>query len=68
MPLIAHGFTHFRLDILPIRCRVTRKIPENGKAKRFWLDVADAAGAAVPAPVKALLSGLLLSLDRDQPL
>jgi len=64
MPVIAHGFTHFRLDILPIRCRVLRKIPEKGKTKRFWLDIDDAAGAAVPAPVKALLSGLL----RDQAL
>jgi A/G-specific adenine glycosylase len=68
MPVIEHGFTHFRLDILPIRCSVLRKIPEKGKAKRFWLDIDDAAGAAVPAPVKALLSGLLLSLDRDQAL
>lgn len=64
MPVIEHGFTHFRLDILPIRCSVLRKNPERGKAKQFWLDVADAAGAAVPAPVKALLSGLL----RDQAL
>jgi A/G-specific adenine glycosylase len=63
MPVIEHGFTHFRLDIQPIRCRVLRKIPEKGKAKRFWLDIEDAAGAAVPAPVKALLSGL-----RDQAL
>ncbi len=62
MPMIEHGFTHFRLDILPIRCSVLRKIPEKGKTKRFWLDIGDAAGAAVPAPVKALLSGLL----RDQ--
>jgi len=59
MPVIEHGFTHFRLNILPIRCSVRRKFPEKGNAGRLWLDVADARGAAVPAPMKALLSGLL---------
>ena len=27
MPVIEHGFTHFRLDIRPIRCSVRRKLP-----------------------------------------
>jgi len=58
LPVIEHGFTHFRLDILPIRCSVRRKFPAKGDAGRLWLDVADARGAAVPAPMKALLSGL----------
>jgi len=66
MPVIEHGFTHFRLDILPIRCSVRRKLPEKRKAGRLWLDVADARVAAVPAPMKALLSGLPLSLGGDQ--
>jgi len=56
MPVIEHGFTHFRLRILPIRCQV-RKCAAN--AHGVWLDLEDAARAAVPAPVKALLSGLL---------
>jgi len=64
LPVIEHGFTHFRLDIQPIRCSVRRKFPEKEKAERLWLDIADAKGAAVPAPVKVLLSGLL----RDQAL
>lgn len=69
MPVIAHGFTHFRLAILPIRCRVRRKFPQKKKmAGRLWLDLADARGAAVPAPVKALLSGLLSPLGQDQAL
>ena len=66
LPVIEHGFTHFRLDILPILCSVQRKFPARDKTERLWLDIADARGAAVPAPVKALLSALLLSLDRDQ--
>jgi A/G-specific adenine glycosylase len=62
MPVIEHGFTHFRLDILPILCSVRRRFPAKGKTERRWLDIADAAGAAVPAPVRTLLSALL----RDQ--
>jgi A/G-specific adenine glycosylase len=59
MPAIEHGFTHFRLDIRPIRCSVRRKLPGKEKTERIWLDITDATDAAVPAPVKALLSGLL---------
>jgi A/G-specific adenine glycosylase len=66
MPVIRHGFTHFRLDILPIRCNVRRKLHENRKSGRLWLEVSDAKGAAVPAPVRALLSGLALPFGRDQ--
>lgn len=58
MPVIEHGFTHFRLNILPIRCSV-RKIASRAQAPgRIWLGVEDAARAAVPAPVRKLLLGL----------
>ena len=64
MPVIEHGFTHFRLIIQPMRCRI-RNVPRHTELPgKIWLDVADAARAAVPAPVKTLLSGLL----RDQAL
>jgi A/G-specific adenine glycosylase len=65
LPVIEHGFTHFRLDILPILCRVRKRQARPGG---IWMDADDAMRAAVPAPVKALLSGLLLSVDRDQAL
>jgi A/G-specific adenine glycosylase len=63
MPAIEHGFTHFRLNIQPIRCSVRKLLPRAEAPGRVWLDLEDAVRAAVPAPVKALLSGLLL---RDQ--
>ena len=66
MPLIEHGFTHFRLNIRPIRCSVRKLLPHAGSPGLVWLDIEDAVRAAVPAPVKTLLSGLLLTLDRDQ--
>ena len=58
LPVIEHGFTHFRLNIQPLRCEV-RKITDSAQAPgRIWLDVDDAARAAVPAPVRKLLLGL----------
>jgi len=57
LPVIEHGFTHFRLDIQPIYCNVIRRSARDG-AGRFWLDKDDAKGAAVPAPVKTLLAAL----------
>ena len=59
MPVIEHGFTHYRLDIQPLRCRIRKKYDGVEEASRLWIDVADAAQAAVPAPVRVLLSGLI---------
>ena len=58
LPLIEHGFTHFRLNIQPIRCNVRKLLPRAEAPGRIWLDVGDAARAAVPAPVRKLLLGL----------
>ena len=58
MPVIEHGFTHFRLNIQPIRCSVKTKLPRAEAPGRIWLEVADAVRAAVPAPVRKLLLGL----------
>jgi len=66
MPLIEHGFTHFRLNIHPVRCVVRKILPRAQAPGRIWLDIEDARRAAVPAPVRALLSGPLLVLDGDQ--
>jgi A/G-specific adenine glycosylase len=53
LPVIEHGFTHFRLRILPVLCAVRR---ERGG---LWIDLEEAARAAVPAPVRRLLQELL---------
>jgi A/G-specific adenine glycosylase len=58
MPVIEHGFTHFRLNIQPIRCDVEKILPRAEAPGRIWMEVAEAAGAAVPAPVRTLLLGL----------
>jgi len=54
LPPLEHGFTHFRLRAQPVLCSVRKQ-----GAGQVWLDVADAVHAAVPAPVRALLKGLL---------
>jgi len=58
LPEIEHGFTHFRLNIRPIRCSVRKILPRAEALGRIWLEVEDAARAAVPAPVRKLLLGL----------
>jgi A/G-specific adenine glycosylase len=58
LPLIEHGFTHFRLNIQPIRCDVRKARSHAESPGRIWLDLGEARRAAVPAPVKVLLSAL----------
>ncbi|MDA1117891.1 MAG: A/G-specific adenine glycosylase [Proteobacteria bacterium] len=54
-----HGFTHFRLRAQPILCALRKVLPRAEAPGRMWLNVADAVGAAVPSPVRAVLKGLL---------
>ena len=58
LPVIEHGFTHFRLRVLPLGCSV-RAVARRAEAPgRLWLEVGDATHAAVPAPVRGLLGEL----------
>ena len=52
---IEHGFTHFRLLAQPLLHRLRKRVESPG---RFWLELADAVHAAVPAPVRTLLRKL----------
>ena len=58
MPTVAHGFTHFRLDIAPQKLRVSRVAPRAAAPGVMWLPVADALGAAIPAPVRRILAAI----------
>ena len=59
LPLVEHGFTHFRLRAQPLLYAVGKATPKARAPGRMWLAVADAVGAAVPAPVRAVLKDLL---------
>jgi A/G-specific adenine glycosylase len=54
---LEHGFTHFRLSIRPVLCEVAR-IGRLESPGRLWMELAQAAGAAVPSPVRTLVESL----------
>ena len=57
-PTRTHSFTHFRLDIQPLICDVTPR-PSAMEAGTVWLALDAIDSAALPAPIKKLLSELV---------
>ena len=58
---IEHTFTHFRLRLTPLPCSVERwpsRVQDASRDAYVWLPLREASGAALPAPIKRLLSGL----------
>ena len=55
LPAIEHGFTHFRLRLHPQPCSVREGADRAEEPGLLWLPLAEAAGAALPAPIKKLL-------------
>jgi len=55
---LAHGFTHFRLQIQPLLCPVKTLAPAARDAGQIWLSLDDAHGAAIPVPVRKLIERL----------
>lgn len=58
LPLIAHGFTHFHLDILPLPLRVRRWPRRVAEPGLIWLAEAEAESAAIPKPVRQIIQQL----------
>ena len=56
---LAHGFTHFKLQIQPLLCRVEKLAPAARAPGQIWLSLEDAHGAAIPVPVRKLIERLL---------
>ena len=54
MPPLRHAFTHFRLTLEPVLCRVDQP-PQIAEAGLEWVDLAQAADAGVPTPIRKLL-------------
>jgi A/G-specific adenine glycosylase len=55
---ITHGFSHFRLDIVPSRCAVNRLLFTVADPNTLWLHIEAALVAGIPAPVRRILSTL----------
>ncbi len=58
MPPIAHAFTHFKLTIEPHRIEVARVALYAAHPGVVWLPLAQALNAAIPAPVRRILSAI----------
>jgi A/G-specific adenine glycosylase len=58
LPKLAHAFTHFSLDIHPLRLRVSALVPQAAEPGVAWLSLEDARGAAIPTPVRKILTAL----------
>lgn len=58
LPVLEHGFTHFRLSITPQRLRVTTLAPGAAEPGHIWLTIEQAKAAAIPVPVKRILAHL----------
>lgn len=56
LPVLTHGFTHFRLEVIPIVCEVARREPRAESSGRAWFKLEAAASQAVPVPVRKLLA------------
>jgi A/G-specific adenine glycosylase len=63
LPRIAHGFTHFKLDIAPLlldvkkakRAKQSARVTRTTAANAVWLPLAEAVTAAIPTPVRSIL-------------
>lgn len=63
LPSLVHAFTHFTLTITPQPLLVRGRPQQAMEAGWLWLDIEDASGAALPAPVRKLLRHLPLKLS-----
>ena len=58
MAPLEHGFTHFRLAAQPLLCSVRSRSRGVAQDGAMWIALSDAMGAAVPVPVRKVLSVL----------
>ncbi|HSN39394.1 MAG TPA: A/G-specific adenine glycosylase [Burkholderiales bacterium] len=58
LPVLEHSFTHFRLSITPQQLQVTALAARAAEPGHIWLPLGEAGTAAIPTPVRRILSGL----------
>ncbi|HYD93756.1 MAG TPA: A/G-specific adenine glycosylase [Noviherbaspirillum sp.] len=59
----SHGFTHFKLHVLPYRVRLDRRLDLAGQAGHVWYRNELLRDAPLPAPVKKLLLAVFAGND-----
>lgn len=55
LPAFTHGFTHFKLHVMPYQVGLKSRATLVGQLPYVWCDITRLATAALPAPVKKLL-------------
>ena len=55
LPAVRHAFTHFRLDITPLVCKVS---PGDTAPEGVWLSLRQLDAAPLPAPIRRILEKL----------
>jgi A/G-specific adenine glycosylase len=58
LPRVEHGFTHFRLTIVPRRFEVSAVEPRAAEGQWQWLALERVKDAAIPAPVRSIVKQL----------
>jgi A/G-specific adenine glycosylase len=66
LPAIEHAFTHFHLTLHPLPCAVREPAERVQEPGTVWMPLDDVAGAALPAPIKKLLSSRATSRSPAQ--
>jgi len=56
---VTHGFTHYKLHIVPTLIVLAQRAPLASDNRYTWLDIGKVGDAALPAPIKKLLVELL---------
>ena len=56
---VTHGFTHYKLHIVPMLVALQQRAPLASDGSVLWLDIGKVGEAALPAPIKKLLVELL---------
>lgn len=62
LPPLEHAFTHFRLTLRPVLCRVAA-VPALSEAGACWLPLSEAAAAGVPTPIGKLIRQVASAAD-----
>jgi A/G-specific adenine glycosylase len=62
LPPLRHAFTHFRLTLEPVLCRVESSF-QAAEAGLEWIAIEQAADAGVPAPIKKLIRQVASAAD-----
>ena len=58
LPAFTHAFTHYRLQVQPLKVTLARRASGAAQAAYAWHPLSAMAGAALPSPVRKLLDRL----------